>query len=99
MTSRATQSSDMPGVEYGVPAFGYEKHVEVGLAGSEHARRAVYVDRADEMEIVGKLAAGHERPAAAQPEPALGRHGLSGRSCGARDQTTRVAEQAWARPA
>src|SRR5687768_18216940 len=83
----------MPGVEDGVAALGYEEQAKVGLTGSEHARRTICVHQADEMEIVGKFAAGHERPAAAQPESALRSHGLSGRSCGTREQPTRVAEQ------
>ena len=59
----------MPGVEDGVAALGHEEHAEVGLTGSEHARRTVLVHQAHEMDIVGKLAARYERPAATQPEP------------------------------
>ncbi len=82
----------MPGVEDGVAALGHEEHAEVGLTGSEHARPTIFVHQAHEMEIVGKFAAGHERPAATQPEPTFRGHGLSGRSCGAREQPTGVAE-------
>ncbi len=73
----------MPGIEDGVAALGHEEHAEVGLTGSEHAWHTIFVHQADEMNIIGKFAAGHERPAAAQPEPALCAHGLSGGSCGA----------------
>src|SRR4030095_10451926 len=82
----------MPGVEDGVAAFGHEEHAEVGLTWSEHAWHTIFVHQAYEMDIVGKFAARHERPAATQPEPALRGHGLSGRSCGAREQPTGVAE-------
>ena len=78
----------MPGVEDGVAALGHEEHAEVGLTGSEHAWHTIFVHQAYEMDIVGKFAARHERPAATQPEPALRGHGLSGRSCGAREQPT-----------
>src|SRR4030095_2527811 len=59
----------MPGVEDGVAAFGHEEHAEVGLTGSEHAWHTMFVHQAYEMNIVGKFAARHERPAATQPEP------------------------------
>ena len=82
----------MPGVEDLVAALGHEEHAQVGLTGSEHSRPTVFVHQAHEMQIVGKLAAGNERPAAAQPAPPCSAHGPSGRSCGAREQPTGVAE-------
>src|ERR1700704_2396970 len=78
----------MPGVEDLVAALGYEEHAQVGLTGSEHARPTVFVHQAHEMQIVGKLAAGNEGPAAAQPAAPVRGHGPSGRSCGAREQPT-----------
>lgn len=85
-------------VEDHVAALGHEEHAEVGLTGSEHAWHTVFVHQAHEMDVVGKFAARHERPAATQPEPALRGHGLSGRSCGARKQPTGIAEHPCAPP-
>src|SRR3990170_8525858 len=87
----------MPGVEDGVLTLGYKKHAEVGLIGSEHARHAIVVHQTYEIEVVGKFAARHKRPAATQPESAVRSNGFSGRSRGSGEQTTGVAEYPCAR--
>src|SRR6266480_6473563 len=82
----------MPGIEDGVAALGHEEHAEAGLPRSAHVRHTVFVHQAHEIDIVGQFAARYERPAATQPESTLRGHGLSGWSCGAREQPTGVAE-------
>src|SRR5215813_2889283 len=82
----------MPGVENFVAALGHEEYAEVGLTRRAHTRYTVFMYQAHEIDIVGQFAARHKSPAATQPEPPSRGHGLAGRSCGAREQPTGVAE-------